>query len=133
MPVTSSSVRPYDGLTSTLAETPEASARLLLEQGVGAVLVTQGSDVARGFCAGGDVQHEDNFEAMSYSGAPFIRESQRLGLADNRIARVEALTGLGEVESLDVRGNPVACAELEKLIEALGVGVVTADECLTDP
>jgi sialate O-acetylesterase len=35
-----------------------------------------------GFCAGGDVQHEDNFEAMSYGGAPFIRESQRLGLAD---------------------------------------------------
>ena len=38
-----------------LAETPEATARLLLEQGVGAVLVTQGSDVARGFCAGGEV------------------------------------------------------------------------------
>jgi fructokinase len=38
-----------------LAATPEASARLLLEQGVGAVLVTQGSEVARGFCAGGEV------------------------------------------------------------------------------
>jgi fructokinase len=38
-----------------LAETPEATARLLLEQGVGAVLVTQGSDAARGFCAGGEV------------------------------------------------------------------------------
>lgn len=38
-----------------LAATPEATARLLLEQGVGAVLVTQGSDEARGFCAGGDV------------------------------------------------------------------------------
>ncbi len=38
-----------------LAETPEASARMLLEQGVGAVLVTQGSDSARGFCAGGEV------------------------------------------------------------------------------
>jgi fructokinase len=38
-----------------LAESPEATARLLLEQGVGAVLVTQGSDVARGFCAGGEV------------------------------------------------------------------------------
>jgi len=35
-----------------------------------------------GFCAGGDTQHEDNFEEMSYGGAPFIRESQRLGLAD---------------------------------------------------
>jgi fructokinase len=38
-----------------LAETPEATARMLLEQGVGAVLVTQGSDAARGFCAGGEV------------------------------------------------------------------------------
>lgn len=38
-----------------LAESPEATARLLLEQGVGAVLVTQGRDVARGFCAGGEV------------------------------------------------------------------------------
>ena len=38
-----------------LAKTPEATARLLLEQGVGAVLVTQGSDDARGFCAGGEV------------------------------------------------------------------------------
>ena len=37
------------------AATPEASARLLLEQGVGAVLVTQGSDDARGFSAGGEV------------------------------------------------------------------------------
>jgi sialate O-acetylesterase len=35
-----------------------------------------------GFCAGGDRQHEDNFEEMSYGGAAFIRESQRLGLAD---------------------------------------------------
>jgi fructokinase len=38
-----------------LADSPEATARLLLEQGVGAVLVTQGSDVARGFCAGGEI------------------------------------------------------------------------------
>ena len=35
-----------------------------------------------GFCAGGNRQNEDNFEAMSYAGGPFIRESQRLGLAD---------------------------------------------------
>jgi fructokinase len=37
-----------------LAETPEASARVLLEQGVGAVLVTQGAGVARGFCERGE-------------------------------------------------------------------------------
>lgn len=35
-----------------------------------------------GFCAGGDTQNEDNFEAESFAGAPFIREAQRLGLAD---------------------------------------------------
>jgi fructokinase len=38
-----------------LAVTPEASARLLLQGGAGAVLVTQGSGVARAFCAGGEV------------------------------------------------------------------------------
>ncbi len=38
-----------------LAPSPEASARLLVEQGVGAVLVTQGAEAARGFCAGGEV------------------------------------------------------------------------------
>lgn len=35
-----------------------------------------------GFCAGGDRQHQDNFELMDYDGAAHIRESQRLGLAD---------------------------------------------------
>ena len=35
-----------------------------------------------GFCAGGNTQNEDNFEEHSYEAGPFIRESQRLGLAD---------------------------------------------------
>jgi fructokinase len=39
-----------------LASTPEASARQLVGEGVGAVLVTQGSEVARGFCAGGEIE-----------------------------------------------------------------------------
>jgi sialate O-acetylesterase len=34
------------------------------------------------FCAGGEAQNEDNFEAESYAAGPFIREAQRLGLAD---------------------------------------------------
>ena len=38
-----------------LAETPEASARLLLDRGVGAVIVTQGAQPARAWCAGGAV------------------------------------------------------------------------------
>lgn len=39
-----------------LAESPEATARLLLDRGVGAVLLTQGADAARGFCAGGEIE-----------------------------------------------------------------------------
>jgi sialate O-acetylesterase len=35
-----------------------------------------------GFCAGGKTQNEENVEAESISGAPYIREAQRLGLAD---------------------------------------------------
>jgi sialate O-acetylesterase len=35
-----------------------------------------------GFCAGGVTQTDENFEAFSVSGAPYIREAQRLGLAD---------------------------------------------------
>jgi len=34
------------------------------------------------FCAGGEAQNEDNFEAESYAAGPYIREAQRLGLAD---------------------------------------------------
>ncbi len=34
------------------------------------------------FCAGGKSQNVDNFETESNSGGPFIREAQRLGLAD---------------------------------------------------
>jgi sialate O-acetylesterase len=34
------------------------------------------------FCAGGDPQTGENFEAESHAGGPFIREAQRLGLAD---------------------------------------------------
>jgi len=35
-----------------------------------------------GLCAGADAQNEDNFELESYDGGAFIREAQRLGLAD---------------------------------------------------
>lgn len=35
-----------------------------------------------GFCAGGDTQHEDNFELEDTGGGAYIREAQRLGLAD---------------------------------------------------
>lgn len=35
-----------------------------------------------GFCAGGISQGEENFETWTVGGAPYIREAQRLGLAD---------------------------------------------------
>ena len=35
-----------------------------------------------GFCAGGKRQNEENFEEVSIDNGPYIRESQRLGLAD---------------------------------------------------
>lgn len=35
-----------------------------------------------GFCAGGDPQSAENFEPEGTAGAPYIREAQRLGLAD---------------------------------------------------
>ena len=35
-----------------------------------------------GFCSVGKPQNADNFEEESYGGAPYIREAQRLGLAD---------------------------------------------------
>ena len=35
-----------------------------------------------GFCAGGKTQNEENFEEQSHAGGPYIREAQRLGLAD---------------------------------------------------
>ena len=35
-----------------------------------------------GFCAGGDPQTDENFEREALGGAAFIREAQRLGLAD---------------------------------------------------
>jgi len=38
-----------------LADSTEGSARLLMERGVGAVIVTHGADAARAWCAGGEV------------------------------------------------------------------------------
>jgi len=35
-----------------------------------------------GFCAGGTTQNEENFEALSNDGGPWIREAQRLGVVD---------------------------------------------------
>jgi sialate O-acetylesterase len=50
------------------------------------------------FCAGGEAQNEDNFELESIAGAPYIREAQRLGLAD-----VENQKNLGFLAGYDVQ------------------------------
>lgn len=55
-----------------LAETPEDTARLLLEQGVGAVLVTRGGDAALGFCTRGQVTVP----------VPSVRVSDTVGAGD---------------------------------------------------
>lgn len=51
-----------------------------------------------GFCAGGTTQNEDNFELQTNDGAPYIREAQRLGLAD-----VENQTNLFFLPAYDVK------------------------------
>lgn len=51
-----------------------------------------------GFCAGGEAQNEDNFESQSTDGAPYIREAQRLGLAD-----VENQKNLAFLPAYDVK------------------------------
>jgi len=51
-----------------------------------------------GLCAGGDAQHTDNFELESIDPGPYIREAQRLGLAD-----VEDQTHLKFIPAYDVR------------------------------
>ncbi len=50
-----------------------------------------------GFCAGASPQNVDNFETESIDAAPFIREAQRLGLAD-----VENQTNLQFIPGYDV-------------------------------
>jgi sialate O-acetylesterase len=51
-----------------------------------------------GFCAGGKTQNRDNFEADSYANGPYIREAQRLGLAD-----VDDQTNLVFIPAYDVQ------------------------------
>lgn len=51
-----------------------------------------------GFCAGGETQNEDNFERLSLSGGAFIRESQRLGLADAGQEEVSAFIPAYDVQ-----------------------------------
>ena len=81
-----------------LAETPEATARMLLEQGVGAVLITQGSDAARGFCAGGEVsvpvpsvQVSDTVGAGDTFGGAFLAHWLEHGFGRQELADADLL------------------------------------------
>jgi fructokinase len=96
-----------------LAETPEATARMLLEQGVGAVLVTQGSDVARGFCASGEVsvlvptvEVSDTVGAGDTFGGAFMVRWLEQGLGREQLSDRDALADAVEFA---VRAAAINC------------------------
>lgn len=81
-----------------LADSPEATARLLLERGAGAVLVTQGAGPARGFCAGGEVavpvpsvDVADTVGAGDAFGGAFLVRWMENGLGRDELADADAL------------------------------------------
>jgi hypothetical protein len=47
-----------------------------------------------------------------------------LNLSNNRITSIGPLGFLGEIESLEIAGNLLPCAELRKLVRVLGAEVV---------
>ena len=76
-----------------LAETPEVSAQLLLERGVGAVIVTHGAQPARAWCAGGavvapvpPVEVVDTVGAGDAFGGAFLARWLELGLGRAELA-----------------------------------------------
>jgi fructokinase len=81
-----------------LAATPEATAQLLLDRGVGAVLVTHGADEARGYCAGGEVavpvplvEVVDTVGAGDAFGGTFLQMWLEWGYGRNDLADVAKL------------------------------------------
>ena len=83
-----------------LAPTPTETARLLLEQGVGAVLVTHGADEALGFCAGGEVsvpvprvEVSDTVGAGDTFGGSFLAYWLERGLGRQELADADLLEG----------------------------------------
>jgi fructokinase len=96
-----------------LAPTPEASARLLLERGVGAVIVTHGSDPARAWCAGGEVvvpvpavDVVDTVGAGDAFGGAFLARWLELGLGREELADRERLE---EVVTFAARAAAINC------------------------
>ena len=96
-----------------LAETPEASARLLLARGVGAVLVTNGADEARGFCAGGEfavpvprVEVMDTVGAGDTFGGAFLMRWLESGFGREQLADAALLE---EATEFAVRAAAINC------------------------
>jgi fructokinase len=97
-----------------MAESPEATARLLLERGVGAVLVTQGADVARGYCAGGEVEVpvpvveiSDTIGAGDTFGGAFLMRWLEAGLGREQLSDRDLLE---DAVAFAVRAAAITCS-----------------------
>ncbi len=95
-----------------LADTPEASARLLLSRGVGAVIVTHGAEPARAWCAGGEVvvpvpevEVVDTVGAGDAFGGAFLARWLEQGLGRTELADPLARLEDVVVASRRVRGR----------------------------
>ena len=96
-----------------LADSPEASARLLLERGVGAVVVTHGAQPARAWCAGGAVvvpvpvvEVVDTVGAGDAFGGAFLARWLELGLGRAELADRDRLE---EVVTFAARAAAINC------------------------
>ena len=96
-----------------LADSPEASARLLLDRGVGAVIVTQGGRPTRAWCAGGAVEVPvpvvevvDTVGAGDAFGGAFLARWLELGLGRTELADVDRLE---EAVAFAVRAAAINC------------------------
>ena len=96
-----------------LADSPEASAQLLLDRGVGAIIVTQGGRPTRAWCAGGSVEVPvpvvdvvDTVGAGDAFGGAFLARWLELGLGRAELADVERLE---DAVAFAVRAAAINC------------------------
>ena len=96
-----------------LAATPEAAARRLLDRGVGAVVLTRGSEAARAWCAGGEVtvpvpevEVVDTVGAGDAFGGAFLARWLEQGYGRGELARPELLE---EVVTFAARAAAINC------------------------
>ena len=96
-----------------LAATPEAAARLLLDRGVGAVILTRGSEPARAWCAGGEVtvpvpqvQVVDTVGSGDAFGGAFLARWLEQGYGRDELARPDLLR---DVVTFAARAAAINC------------------------